>query len=82
VSGYGVIAMKSGTFPTLTGRPARPVAVVIGVTVPEPSFVTQAVLPSGVIAISKGLVPTLIAFSAVFVAVRIGVTVPEPKLAT
>lgn len=40
VSRYGVIAMKSGTFPTLIGLPAWPAAVVIGVTVPEPSLVT------------------------------------------
>jgi hypothetical protein len=39
-SGYGVMAMASGPFPTLMGRPALLVAVLTGVTVFESPFTT------------------------------------------
>jgi len=38
--GYGVIAMASGWLPTLIARPARLVAVLIGVTVLESRLAT------------------------------------------
>jgi hypothetical protein len=80
----GVIAMAEGLLPTVIGAPAVLVAIVIGVTVPDPCPVpaTYAVFPSGVIAIALGYPPSAIGAPAVPVAVVIGVTVPEPEFAT
>ncbi len=60
--------------------PALPVAVRIGVTVPEKVLTTWAVFPFGVIAMTRGPVPTLMALPGLLVAVRIGITVPEPEV--
>jgi hypothetical protein len=51
---YGVMAMASGLWPVLTGGRAVPVAVRMGVTVPERRLVTYAVFPSGVMAMAPG----------------------------
>jgi hypothetical protein len=45
----------------LIGVPVVPVAVRIGVTVPDPLLTTKACLPSGVMAIAFGNLPTVIA---------------------
>ena len=52
----GVIAMAEGLVPTVMAGPAVPVAIVIGVTVPDadPVPATYAVFPFGVIAIALG----------------------------
>ena len=75
--------MKAGPRipPALITLPTALVAVAMGVTVPEMTLATQAVVPSGVIAIASGAVPTLIARPALLVAVRIGVTVSALLLA-
>ena len=77
-----MIATPNGILPTAIAVPAVLVAVSIGVTEPETSLVTYAVLPSGVIASPNGTLPTAIAVPAVLVAVSIGVTEPEPLLTT
>jgi hypothetical protein len=53
------------------------VAIVIGVTVPEPSLVTYAAWPFGVMAMAPGLLPTLMGVPAELVAIVIGVTLFE-----
>ena len=70
----GVIAMAVGEDPTGIGAPAVLVAVLIGVTVPDPWLTTYAVLPSGVIAMATGEDPTGIGAPAGAVAVLIGST--------
>src|SRR6266851_1608486 len=60
--------MAPGKLPTLMALPALPVAVRIGVTVPEKVLTT------------RGPVPTLMALPGLLVAVRIGITVPEPEV--
>jgi hypothetical protein len=37
---HGVIAIANGVLPILMAGPAWPVAVLIGVTVPDPAFTT------------------------------------------
>src|SRR5271165_4398799 len=78
----GVIAIHSGSMPTLIDLPGSFVAVLIGVTVSETEFATYSVFPSGATTLAAGLRPTLIGFPALLVAVVIGVTVCAAKLAT
>ncbi len=66
----------------MIGFPTVLVAVLIGVTVPEPWLTTYTVSPSGVIAIAVGPTPTVIALPGLLVAVSIGVTVPRTGLFT
>ncbi len=74
--------MALGPLPTLMAAPAVLVAVVIGVTVFDPSLTTYAFWPLGVMAMPPGLSPTGIAAAARPVMVLIGVTESEPRLTT
>jgi hypothetical protein len=76
------MAMDMGYLPTVIGGPAVPLAVVIGVTVPEVVLTTYTVLPLGVMAIAAGSRPTVMAGPGLFVAVSMGVTVPEAPFTT
>src|SRR5579875_2887081 len=67
------MAMARGSAPTLMGRPGVPVAMVIGVTVPE---------PPGVMAMALGSAPTLIGGPGFLVARLTGVTEAEAELTT
>jgi hypothetical protein len=66
-----------GLAPTGIGVPSVRVAKSIGVTEPEPSSATYALLPSGVIATANGSLRlgSMIGVPAVFVARSIGTTV-------
>src|SRR5215472_12397609 len=67
--------MATGWRPTLIGLPGLRVAMVIGVTVPEPKFSTNAFMPFGGIAIAPSVSPpVLITGPILLVATVIGVT--------
>src|SRR5215470_7499152 len=68
--------------PVLIGRPATPVAVLTGVSVPEIVFTTYAVRPDGEMATAAGEYPTGMPRPARPVAALMGVTVSESPPAT
>src|SRR5690606_18798672 len=81
---FGVIAIQRGAPSAVTGigAPAVKVAISIGVTSPESSLATKAVLPSGDMATSDGVLPTVTSPSSLPATRSKTVTLFELKLTT